>query len=252
MSNSPLRRKPEVSDEKPQPKIWAEGGQRPPFDIRALGRASLHLSREAVAPIHAWVARKVRRGAVRVKDGAGRIPEEKLGRVARFVPSHLRVAAWIKNVGAVLAHASATADQDVKRGNALVAEIEPHLWSEAEAQATAELADKPPEAVVTVQDAPAIVLLEPEPAQDDPLASIRDDLSGTPKAANRTRKAQINTGGPAVPPEPPGPLATGAIQVTGYLIGWASAIITLPYGLAYALWLYFAKLQDLRKIGAEE
>ena len=81
-----------------------------------------------MAPLHAWAARTTRRVAVNVQNGAGRIPEGKLGRAARFVPSHLRVAGWIKNRAAVLAHASAAADPDVKRGNALVAEIEPHLW----------------------------------------------------------------------------------------------------------------------------
>ena len=128
MASDPLRRRSEPK-EKPRPKIWAEGDQRPPFNLRAFGSASLHLSREGVAPLLAWAARTARRVAVNVKNGAGRIPEEKLGRAARFVPSHLRVAAWIKNGAAILSHASATADPDVKRGNALVAEIEPHLWT---------------------------------------------------------------------------------------------------------------------------
>ena len=37
----------------------------------------------------------------------------------------------------------------------------------------------------------------------------------------------------------------------GWLIGWATAIIALPYGLLRALWV-FAKGQDLRKIGRED
>ena len=136
MVDDPLRKK----SGKSRPDIWVSGGQRPPFDIRALGRASLHLSREGVAPIHAWAARTARRAAVNVKNGAGRIPAEKLGRAERFVPSHLRVAAWIKNLAATFSHASATADPDSKRGNALVAEIGPHLWDEA-----ARLPAAPPE-----------------------------------------------------------------------------------------------------------
>ena len=168
---------------KDRPDIWSSGGQRPPFDIRALGRASLYLSRDAVAPIHAWAARTARRTAINVKNGAGRIPAEKLGRAARYVPSHLRVAAWIKNLGLTLAHASATADPDVRRGNALVTEIEPHLWDLTAPQATPEPPTPDP---VAQAEAPPVVLQEPVPEpereESDPLASIRDDLGVKPGA----------------------------------------------------------------------
>ena len=56
---------------------------------------------------------------------------------------------------------------------------------------------------------------------------------------------------PKGPPPPPGQVAATAIQVIGWLIGWATAIIALPYGLLRALWV-FAKGQDLRKIGRED
>ncbi|MFZ1512656.1 MAG: hypothetical protein WAT35_13575, partial [Tabrizicola sp.] len=219
------------------------GGQRPPFDIRALGRASLHLSREGVAPIHAWAARTARRAAVNVKNGAGRIPAEKLGRAERFVPSHLRVAAWIKNLAATFSHASATADPDSKRGNALVAEIGPHLWDEA-----ARLPAAPPEPAPLPGEAAPVVLPEPQVLQpgDDPLASIRDEIGTGPDA-----QGFAGPKAPVGPPTPPGPVAEGAIQVTGYLLGWASALIALPYGLLRALWLWAAG-RDLRTIGAED
>jgi hypothetical protein len=259
-----LRRKPESSDDATKPKIWATGGQRPPFDIRAFGRVSLLLSREAVAPIHAWAARTTRRVAVNVKNGAGRIPEAKLGRAARFVPSHLRVAAWIKNFAAILSHASASADPDVKRGNALVTAIEPHLWGDAAAPAVppepspdAELPAAEPE---REPEPGPVVLPEPMQSDDDPLASIRDDLEGKvtePRARTSARTSARRTwartpDGPAGPPAPPGPTAVMAIQVAGYLIGWGTSIAALPYGLIRALWLYFAKSQDLRKIGLED
>lgn len=233
--------------EKAKPRIWASGGQRPPFDLRAFGRASLHLTREGMAPLLAWAARAGRKAAIGVKSGKGRIPAGKLGKAERFVPSHLRVAAWIKNLGATLAHASATADPDVKRGNALVAEIEPHLWADSD--------PAPPPAPATADlDAVApVVLAEPTTPADDPLASIRGDLGGDAaptkarKAASRPQVADA----PSAPPAPPGPVAAGAIQVSGYLIGWAVTILALPYGLARALWA-FAKGQDLRTIGTED
>lgn len=125
MAKDPFRQVPP----KPaaRPKIWAEGGQRPPFDLRGFARSSLYFSRAAVAPILAWTARLVRRVAVNVHNGAGRIPEARLGRFAPYVPSHLRVAGWIKAVADILCHASASADPDILRGNALVAEIVPAM-----------------------------------------------------------------------------------------------------------------------------
>lgn len=236
MADDPLRRKPG----RVRPEIWASGGQRPPFDLRALGRAGLYLSREGVAALHAWTARGLRRAAVNVKNGAGRIPAGKLGRAERFVPSHLRVAAWVKNLAATLSHASATADPDVKRGNALVAEIAPHLWQEAPAPDAPEPAPPVPAAPT---DAPPVVLAEPKPGESDPLAAIRGDIAG--KAAPATRPAPVS---PATPPAPPGPVAEGAIQVSGSLLGWASILAALPYGLIRSLWLW-ANGRDLKSIG---
>jgi hypothetical protein len=246
MANEPLRRTPPRPPAPPgeRPKIWAEGSQRPRFDLRAFGRASLHLAREGAAPLLAWAARMGRRVAVNVKNGAGRIPAAKLGRFAWLVPSHLRVAQWIKTFAAVLAHASASADPEVKRGNALVAEIEPHLWpldAPGPEAAPAPLPEPEPEPVV-----PA----EPVPPADDPLAAIRDDLDDKP-AAKRRVPAPVPPQGPALPPSPPGPMGVMAVQITGYVLGWGAAILALPYGLARALWLHL-KGVDLRGIGRED
>lgn len=244
MARHPLREKPG----KDRPDIWASGGQRPPFDLRALGRATLHLARDGVAPLHAWAARRTRRAAIKVKNGAGRIPAEKLGRAERFVPSHLRVAGWIKTLAATLSHASATADEDVSRGNALVSEIEPHLWDDAEV-----IAPTIDPVVVTPDTDPSpdvapVVLAEPEAPQSDPLALIRAELTPAQKAAPEP------TGGssaPARPPAPPGPVATAVIQVSGYLLGWTSVGIALPYGLCRALWLWLNG-RDLKSIRRED
>jgi hypothetical protein len=240
-SDEPFRKRPSQA----KPKIWASGGQRPPFDLRALGTGSLHLAREAVAPLHARAGRSLRRAAVNVKNGAGRIPAEKLGRAARFVPSHLRVAGWIKTLAATLAHASATADPDIKRGNALVAEIEPHLWADPAPLPESDLQEVHPSSEIAPMKppkVPPVVLTEPR-AEADPLASIRDDLAGKGSHSHPAAPAHPDT-----PPKPPGAVVTGVIQVTGYLIGWASMIIALPYGLVRALWQW-AKGRDLKSIG---
>ena len=244
MATDPFNRKPEAN----RPKIWATGGQRPPFDIRAFGRASLFFARDGVAPLHRWLATTGRRVALNVRDGAGRIPEAKLGRAAPFVPSHLRVAMWIKNLSAVLAHASASADPDVKRGNALVAAIEPHLWSAEQMEATA------PEQAPPITEPEPVVLPEPEAKPYDPLASIRAEIDrkSQPETARKpAMKLRPTPEVPKGPPPPPGQVAATAIQVIGWLIGWGTAIIALPYGLIRSLWA-FARGQDLRKIGIED
>lgn len=234
MPEDPLRRKAG----KGRPEIWASGRQRPPFDLRALGRASLHLSRSGVAPIHAWAARATRRAAVRVRQGKGRIPADRLGRMEKYVPSHRRVAGWIKTLAAVLSHASATADPDIRRGNALVAEIAPHLWDESLSSTDPTVAaSSPGEVGPVVQREPSPVL----ETGDDPLASIRAEMGPQTKPGDARPKS---------PPSPPGPVAEGAIQVSGYLLGWASTILALPYGLIRALW-FFASGRDLRDIGQE-
>lgn len=233
MNDFSNRRKPDEG----KPKIWVAGGQRPPFDLRAFGRASLHLTRSTVAPLLAWMAGGLRQAAINIAAGSGRIPEARLGRASRFVPSHRRVAAWVQNLAATLAHASATADPDVKRGNALVARIEPYLWPDGAKQA-----DAPPPDLAPLPANPApVVLAEPMQPGDDPLHGIRDDLEDSKGAA----------AGPPVdaPPAPPGPVATAAIQVSGYLLGWAASLIALPFGLGHAGWKHF-KGEDLRKIGA--
>jgi hypothetical protein len=257
MANAPLRRTTPRAAPPPaeRPKIWVEGEQRPRFSIRGLRRATLHLAREGVTPLNARAAWSLRRGAMKVASGVGRIPEARLGRAARFLPSHLRVAAWIKNGAAVMAHASAVADLDVARGNALVAAIEPHLWpTETEADADplpeAEAALTVPEASPFGADAPPVVLEEPKAPEPDPLAAIRDDLDDGPAPRRDAGGRALRTD--ALPPPPPGPIATTAIQMLGYLVGWATVILALPYGLLRSLWLWLARNVDLRRVGLDD
>jgi len=240
MAHEPIRRGPQnpASTSKAKPKIWAEGSQRPPFDLRGFARSSLYFSRNAVAPIHAGAARLARRVAVNVKNGAGRIPAERLGRFARFVPSHLRVAAWIKGLADVLSHASASADPDVLRGNALVAEIAPDLWAHGTTPVPAEAGRTDG----LVAEVPTMALDDLPPPPHDPFAAIRDDLQATAAPAG-TKSA----------PPLPRTTATGtmASQITGYVIGWLTAVLALPFGLVRALWA-FAQGNDLRRIGLDD
>jgi hypothetical protein len=137
----------------------------------------------------------------------------------------------------------------------LVAEIEPHLWADPGATPEA-AAPQTPAAEVTTPDTPPVdaapvTLPEPMQPEDDPLASIRDEMSGAPAEPRKGRARAAAPVGPAGPPAPPGPVANGAIQVMGYVIGWGTTIVALPYGLARAIWLFTAG-QDLRKIGTDD
>lgn len=225
----------------PKPKIWHEGGQRPPFDIRALGRTTLHIARDGVTPLIVGAAEGLLRAAKNIAAGVGRIPEEKLGRFARFVPSHLRVAAWTKNLATTFAYAAAAADTNARRGVDLVQRIEPHLWPDPNSAAARQAAR--PE---TPAEPKPVILTEPPAMEDDPLSSIRGEMANQPAQA---RKPQPS--GPVEPPLPPGPLATGAIQLTGFVLGWIISLIALPYGFVRAVWLHIRGV-DLRKIGTED
>jgi hypothetical protein len=105
---------------------------------------------------------------------------------------------------------------------------------------------------------PAEAEVDPAPErQVDPLAAIRDDLAASPEPGNKTKQRAKGSriklpSGPARPPKPPGPLATNAIQVTGYLLGWSTVIVALPYGLGRALWVWAAKNVDLRQVGRDD
>jgi hypothetical protein len=100
-----------------------------------------------------------------------------------------------------------------------------------------------------------VVLAEPAPPEPeaDPLAAIRDDLDGTAKPAGKTPRGRpAAPTGPAMPPAPPGPVTTTAIQMAGYVLGWASVIIALPYGLVRSLWLWLTRNVDLRRVGLDD
>jgi len=86
--------------------IWAEGRQQPPFDLRAFGRVSLLLARQGAGPVLDSAARHVAAGSAAVAAGRGRIPEARLGRSGRYLPSYQRVAAGLGHLAGVIRGAS--------------------------------------------------------------------------------------------------------------------------------------------------
>jgi len=83
---------------------------------------------------------------------------------------------------------------------------------------------------------------EPEPDPDPTLRAIRAELAAPQTEAPAPASA---------PPAPPGPVALGAIQVSGYVIGWGVSLAAFPLGLVLAL-IRHLKGEDLRKIGVTD
>lgn len=261
MDDNPLRRKAAAS----KPKIWAEGSQKPPFVFRAFAAAALHYARDGVGALFGILARGTAGFAAKVAGGACRLPADRLGRAEAIVPSHVRVAGWIMATADILTRAGFIAHSDPVKAARLRASVPPLDWSlhlpEAKAGPSPET---PPDAAADAAsetppqpaqpDAMALVALQEPipPAEDDPLAAIRSELAGAPPAlptppatprASRPRPAQQ-------PPKAPGPrsaLADGLIDAAGFALGWAAAIVALPYGLIRAGYAHI-KGDDLRKL----
>lgn len=228
MDDTPHRRKVPG----PKPKIWADGSQNPPFVPRAFAVASLHYAREGIGPVFGVIARAAARLAATVATGNHRIPVDRLGRGERLVPSYTRVAGWIMGLADILARSGFIAHSDPELAARLRASVPPLDWSlylpqSAPPQATAPKAQPAPDPVALREPIP--------PAVEDPLATIRAELSG----------AQ-----PETPPPTPGPrsaLADGLIDATGFALGWTAAVIALPYGLVRAGYGHL-RGEDLRKL----
>lgn len=250
MDDNPLRRK--ASSPSNQPKIWAEGSQRPPFVPRAFAAACLHYAREGVGPLFGMMARATARFATTVAQGNYRIPTDRLGRAEPFVPAYTRVAGWIMGLADILTRGGFIAHSDPVHAATLRASVPPLDWSQILPGASPAPDPAPqPAAPLTTPADPAdiapLILAEPTAVpEDDPLASIRADLAAPGPVAKPARPSRLPPG-PATPPAPRGPVADGLIDAAGFAIGWAASIAALPYGLLRATWAQI-KGEDLRKL----
>ena len=243
-------RKPPRSPSKPG--LWAEGGQKPKFDFRAFARASLHLTREGIAPVLAGSARATAAFGVTVASGRYRVPEDRWGRTGRFLPSYGRVAGWVGGAAGVLEKAGATAlpapasptptpsvappSTTVAPGPTPVRPLRPRSkrsGGEAPPVTQAEIAISAP------ADIPP-----PAPDDDDPLQAIRAVLAPTAPAAEPIPPVVSAT------PDEPALLSLGLTRVTGTALGWGLTALALPYGAVRAT-LAHLNGADLRAIGKD-
>ncbi|NPD15339.1 hypothetical protein HOY34_09020 [Xinfangfangia sp. D13-10-4-6] len=70
-----------------RPAIWARGSQTPPFDPRAFARTALKIGRETVAGILSRCGKSAESVGGELSQGRLRIPEDRLGRTGRYLPS---------------------------------------------------------------------------------------------------------------------------------------------------------------------
>ncbi len=210
---------PDESPRKPepaQPRIWAEGSQKPKFQLRPFAVASLHLTRHAVAPLIARSATETARFSTRVAEGTWRVPTARLGRAERLVPSHQSVAAWIAAGARILDAAGCTAAPEALRRRDRFART------------------APAQPVPAMQ---AALVTRAEPGSEDAatLNAIRSVLGDATVAP---------TPGPAARPSR---LAASLVSATGAALGWGMTLLALPYGIARAT-IAHLNGEDLRSI----
>lgn len=210
-----------------RPEIWAEGSQKPKFAARAFATASLHLTREGIAPLIARTASGTAALSSRVAAGAWRVPTARLGRAERLVPSHQTVAAWIAATARLIDVAGRTAAPESQRRRDRFARTAPVQTPEPALPDTA------------LPTAP-VTLPAPPPEDAATLAAIRSALDEAPAAALP----------PPKPDAPPSALADTLTSAAGTALGWALTAVALPYGAVRAT-LAHLNGEDLRQIRDE-
>jgi hypothetical protein len=88
-----------------KPAIWAEGRQRPRFDLPAFLRVTGDRARGGAAAGLDRLAGWTGRLGEQVARGAIRVPEARLGRLGRALPSHQAVARTVRRAARLLAEA---------------------------------------------------------------------------------------------------------------------------------------------------
>jgi len=212
---------PKTKDEN-RPRIWAEGSQNPPFDIRAFALASVSFARDSLSGLLSRCSASARGFGAEVATGRWRVPENRLGRSGRFLPSVGRTAAAIGGGAEVLAR---------------TARVVAHGTGEPPA---------PMPAVATTRPTPRPAQARPAPGEDIDLAAIRALMRDQPPAA----MAQIEAPQPEdAPPSPAGSGRIGEGLATGaaWLLGHALLVLSVPVGAVLAA-LAHLKGEDLRKM----
>ncbi|MCB6177429.1 hypothetical protein LHP98_04705 [Rhodobacter sp. Har01] len=180
-----------------RPQIWSEGRQHLPLNPRTFALASVGFARDGLAGLLGRCAGSARDFGGAVFGGLWRIPEDRLGRTGRYLPSHRRVGQAVTEGAALLErtarvvrpnpeavapsifHAAPLAPRPVRR---LPPAAEAALRSEdpADAELVAIRALMDPAPALSLPEVPCVADTSTEPAVASPpagagrLALVRD------------------------------------------------------------------------------
>ncbi|MEZ5798388.1 MAG: hypothetical protein R3D63_13460 [Paracoccaceae bacterium] len=223
--------------ESSRPAIWAEGSQHPPFQPRACALASVSYAREILAGVLARCGQSADGFGQRVATGAWRVPQHRLGRSGRLLPSVERTGATIQGAAEVLRQASDVA-----------------LPGDRPAPAVSIFTPAPPAAAKVVPLTSAAPARRPVAPDDPELAAIRAMIGeGTP-APRALAQAE-----PAATPEqaPAAQDATrgwrGEVLVSGLarVLGYGLLVVLVPAGMVRAV-IAHLNGEDLRQMVSED
>ena len=208
-----------------RPRIWAQGSQNPPFDIRAFALASVVYARDSLSGLLGRCSASATGFGAEVAAGRWRVPEHRLGRRGRFLPSVGHAAAAIRGGADVLARAARVVGHGAE-------------------------AEEPPMAFAALEPAarPRPVQLLPVPEEDIDLAAIRALMKESPAAPAARTEASPADAAPL--PARHSRITDGLATGFAWLLGHALLAMSLPVGAILAA-LAHLNGEDLRKVVAE-
>lgn len=235
---------PPKSSNDSRPRIWAEGHQHPPFDWRAYALASVQFARESLSGLLKRCAGSTQEFAVLVGSGKWRVPENRLGRTGKWLPSVEATGRSLMWGAELLLRAARVALPQLDGATPRPASI----------------FDAQPQTALTVEDRLSREALAPQAhaattaTEDDPdLEAIRLLLRDVPDSRPAgTGLAEA----PATFAPKPALARTGQRQefLTGPLavmLGYGLLVVSIPVGAVQAL-LAHLNGEDLRKLVEDE
>ncbi len=228
-----------------RPRIWADGHQHPPFEPRAFALASVLFARESLAGLLTRCAASARAFAGLVASGQWRIPEARLGRTGRFLPSVEATGRAVLGGAELLAKAARVA----------LPQLEPEaprplsIFDAPRPAPRDTLHEAPPAARVTVASPAA------EAEEDPELRAIRllmrDGPDPAPAAPAPARPVTEPESAPVAPPEQPGTRRDWLSGPLATALGYGLLVVSVPVGAVLAL-IAHLNGEDLRKLVDDE
>lgn len=209
-----------------RPRIWVQGSQNPPFNIRAFALASVVYARDSLSGLLGRCSASARGFGADVAAGRWRVPENRLGRSGRFLPSVGHAAATIRGGAEVLARAARVVGHGAEHGPE---------------------AEEPSAVLAAPQPAPQRRNVQIQP-EDGDLAAIRALMRERPESPDARTEAPA-----ADEPAPPaghGRITEGLATGIAWFLGHALLAMSLPVGAILAAVAHL-KGEDLRKVVAE-